>query len=569
MSTDPYMNLHGWSNLLQSIAGKHGVQVDFVTDTNKVEIKGDRVTVPVPDSRWTQKDFDNVLYAVDSYGSMWRYGSDAFLDFAELPADKPIGWMMREFESLRTMREAGEEFRGSKEIMSNGVGNRMEDTVIPAVDKMDSKFKAVIQAGAEASTHWNRGFASNAQNLMSKVMEDSEAAGCVSKLDKIDFHEKVDKLEHPADSLHLAKQVFKALWDEDPDEQEKQERAEGTGTGGAAPNEMKGENPHGASDMTGGMKFSKGTDGNYEAVPEKDSGAHVETTPPCGRKPQFEDPTLLDHVDLKLRPDARQNRGKIASWADGKLDTGVNSAMFANKLRRLIMVHSQSYYTSGHKSGKISTRNLYKLCMEEEMPNEDRMFKRKHDSDILDTSVSILVDYSGSMSGSRTYLTHIGTDLLVHALNVLNVPCEVNMFTTIGEGTTVYTVKHFDEHVTKDKLLDRSERAADHQANNNDSAAVLFAYHRLKQRNEKRKILLVLSDGHPATHNVSNAQEGLLYVTQNISKDPTVELLGLGIESKAVNRYYPQHVCVDNAHDMPTALIDLIANKMLADEHRS
>ncbi len=202
MSTDPYMNLHGWTHLLQAIAGKHDIKVDFVSDTNKVEIHGNRVTVPIPTKRWKQKDFDNVLYAVDSYGSMHRYGSDAFLDFAELPADKPLGWMMREFESLRTMREAGEEFRGSKEIMSNGVGNRMRDGVIPHVDKMDSKLKAVTQAGAEASTHWNRGFAESAQGLMSKVMDDSEAASCVDKLDKMDFHDKVDALEHPADSLH-------------------------------------------------------------------------------------------------------------------------------------------------------------------------------------------------------------------------------------------------------------------------------------------------------------------------------------------------------------------------------
>lgn len=277
---------------------------------------------------------------------------------------------------------------------------------------------------------------------------------------------------------------------------------------------------------------------------------------------------MIEHIDFKKNPEAQPNEGYIARWSRG-MDDGASGAMFANKLRRLIMVRSQSYYTHNHKRGKLSTKNLFKLCTDFDMPGTDRMFKRRHDSDILDTVVSLCVDYSGSMHGSRTALTHVGTDLLVHALNVLGVPVEVNMFSTIHDGTTMYTVKHFDEHVTPEVLLDRSERAAYNQSNNNDAAAVMFNYHRLRQRPESRKILLVLSDGHPATHNVSNPQEGLQFVVREIEADPSVDIMGLGIESSAVNRYYTQNVSVDKAEDMPTALIDLVANKMLAESEDS
>lgn len=571
----PIMHIHGWTSLLKSIAGKHDLRVEFTTDTDSVMVQGDRVTVPVPTSEWTEKDFDNVLFGVDSYGSMWRYGAQAFPEFAELPHDKPLGWMIREFEQHRTMREAGDEFRGSKNIMSKGVGNRMEDHIVPAVEKCDPKVQAMLLHGAEGSSHWNTGYAESVGPMMVNVLKNAEAKGFVDKLDEMEFQEKLNALENPADSLALAKEVFAQLWEEDPDEQEDKEREEGKGQGeGEGGASLEGENPHSGGDASDGEQeegktYRVDSDGNVEP-PEGGHGVRVETAPPSGRYPDWEDPLKLEHVDLKASPTHHPNRGKVDGWIKHETSgMDANAAMFANRLRRHIMVASQSFYTHGHKRGKIGTKHLYKLAVEHPMPGEDRMFKRKHDSDMLDTAVSVLVDYSGSMYGSRTALTAIGTDLMVHALNVLGVPCEVNMFTTIHEGTTLYTVKHFDEKVTSEVLMDRSERAAHRQSNNNDAAAVQWAYERLARRPEKKKILLVLSDGHPATHNVSNPQEALLTVTQEIERDPRVDLMGLGIESNAVGRYYTQHVVVDDADDMPTALIDLVANKMLADNERS
>jgi cobaltochelatase CobT len=519
---------------------------------------------------------------------MWRYGDKAFSEYQELPPDQPIGWMLREFEQHRTMREAGEEFRGSKEIMSTGVSNRMQDQIIPKVSEMDPKAQAIIEAGAEASSHWNSGFAGAVPELMSHVLRNDEAKGMVEKLDEMEFHDQLNECETVDDSLQLAKRTFKQLWEEDPDEQEKKERESGEGEPGDGEGEpgegegqgegegkgktMMGTNPHSASDSTDDALVppSVDSDGNCDR-PTGGTGVHVETTPPAERVPTFEAPDAIIHVDFKADPRAQRNDHNIVGWADHQgIDlSGASAAMFANKLRRHIMVQSQSFYTHGHRRGKIGTRHLYKLLVDHTMPGEDRLFKRKHDSDILDTAIMVCVDYSGSMMGERTVLTHVGTDLMVHALQVLGVPVEVDMFSTIGDGTTMYTVKHFDERINSELLLDRSERAAMDQSNNNDAAAVLWCYNRLMRRPEERKILLVLSDGHPATHNVRNPQEALLHVVKGIEADPRVELMGLGITCDAVKRYYTQSVVVHKAPDMSTALIDLIANKMLADSKRS
>lgn len=570
----PLLGLYGWSNLLKSVADKHDLSVSFDNNLESVKIKGNQVRVPVPHTGWKQKHFDKVLFAVDSYGSMWRYGADAFDDFKELPPDKPLGWMMREFESIRTMREASTDFKGSKAIMSEGIDDRLKHEVIPKLPKMDPKVQSILQAGAESSIGWNEGYSSNLSDIMNTVLKNAEAASHLSKLDSMNFRDRMNSINTPKDSLKLAKDVFELLWEEDPDKQEQKERAEGKGQGkgkggkdkgegsGDAPVGLEGkDNEHSTGDqMQGGI-----SDGNSEEG--KGPPCDIKVLPPQGREPTFEDPSLLNHVDLKKVPDALgesvSRHARFGKPTDDMMGATSN-AMFANKMRRLIMVRSQSYYTHGHRKGKLSTRSIYKLACDHPMPGEDRMFRQKHESDVLDTVVSLCVDYSGSMAGRKTQLTVVAVDLLVNALQVLHVPCEVSMFTTHGPGTHVITVKHFDERINSELLLERSMKAARRQSNNNDAAAVLFKYERVKRRPEKRKILMVLSDGSPATHNVANPQEGLVHVIKGIVREGQVEIMGLGLQSDSVKHYYDNYQVAKKAGDIPLALIKLVQDKMLS-----
>ena len=585
MKHNPLIGLHSWTKSIKAIAGKHDLHVSFERGGDTVKIDGKNVSIPVPDNRWTPKDYDNVLFAVDQYGSMWRYGDKAFDEYQELPSDMPLGWQLREYEQHRTMRDAGNEFKGSKEIMGTGVHNRLNDVVIPQIEGMDPKSQAIMEAAAEASAHHNKGYASGVGEMMKHVLKNDQGVEILEKLDKMDFDERLNNTESVQDSLDLAKEVFELVWEEDPDEQEKKEREsgkgedegeEGEGGGGA---KLEGVNPNSGTDATegeGGAPCDSDEKGKTENNEGEDrdnltnSGAYV-ITHPEGRSFTLESPETVQHIDFKKDPTAKPNTGKIAGWARGE-STNANAAVFANKLRRLIMVRSQGTYTHGHRRGKLSTKNLYKLACEDAMPGEDRMFKQKHTSDILDTCVEVVVDYSGSMTGMETVLTYEGTRLLTHALQVLNIPCEINMFSTVSGGTHVMTVKHFDERINDEKLLDRCERAAHNMSGNNDSAAVLMCYDRVKYRPERRKIMLVLSDGQPACGGACrNPAEALQYVVKGIEDEGHVEIMGLGVGPyAAVQHYYTQHVSVNDIHGMPTALIDLIANKMLAnDDERS
>ena len=94
---------------------------------------------------------------------------------------------------------------------------------------------------------------------------------------------------------------------------------------------------------------------------------------------------------------------------------------------------------------------------------------------------------------------------------------------------------------------------------NADADAVMWAYRRLRERKEPRKLLIVLSDGAPAcAFSGGGAHSSLLAVTNRIQKEGIVELFGLGIESTAVRLYYNNHAVIRDTAEINEALLTVL-----------
>ena len=102
-----------------------------------------------------------------------------------------------------------------------------------------------------------------------------------------------------------------------------------------------------------------------------------------------------------------------------------------------------------------------------------------------------------------------------------------------------------------------------HMSGNGDPDAVLFAYNRIKDRNEKRKVLIVLSDGSPSFAIQGCADHGLKQVTQDIERSGVVELYGIGIQDSNVTRFYKNNVVIRNVSDLDTKLVELLKSIIL------
>ncbi|MPS48468.1 hypothetical protein [Methylobacillus sp.] len=253
-----------------------------------------------------------------------------------------------------------------------------------------------------------------------------------------------------------------------------------------------------------------------------------------------------------------------------------------NKLERAVMAQNRVHQTTGHRSGRIDGGTLTRLVRF----NDDRVFKRKHETKAKNTALTLLIDCSGSMSlhnkiGVAAYAAYG----MAMALERIGVKYEILGFTTgdkrsnefyhesVNSGVewsrydSIYMpiFKSFEEKLTPQvKKNLASLKDAEWLRNNIDGESVEYAALRLLPRQEERKILMVLSDGNPvSTGNKAGMRAHLKRTVQNLTKRG-VEVLGVGIMDDAVKAYYPKHVVIKSIKDLPTTVISEVQKLLLS-----
>jgi len=91
----------------------------------------------------------------------------------------------------------------------------------------------------------------------------------------------------------------------------------------------------------------------------------------------------------------------------------------------------------------------------------------------------------------------------------------------------------------------------------------MFAYNRRRGRKNKRKILIVLSDGQPATHRAGDIYGYTREVIKAIENKKDVEIYGIGIQTNSVQHLYKKCKVIDDAGQLESAVVDLVGNFIL------
>ena len=111
-------------------------------------------------------------------------------------------------------------------------------------------------------------------------------------------------------------------------------------------------------------------------------------------------------------------------------------------------------------------------------------------------AVGLLIDESGSMA-SADRITHARKTAIVlyDFCRALEIPVVIYGHSTSGRGVELYSYAEFHSVGTSDcyRLMDMSARGG-----NRDGAALRFVAEQLVNRPEKRKLLILISDGQPA-----------------------------------------------------------------------
>jgi cobaltochelatase CobT len=183
-------------------------------------------------------------------------------------------------------------------------------------------------------------------------------------------------------------------------------------------------------------------------------------------------------------------------------------------------------------------------------------------------AVQLIVDYSGSMDGTKIETAIVSTDMMCEVISrSLRIPVEVLGFS--GLATTRMAIfKSFDVPANSSAITERMIQASGEiMSDNADGEAIVWAYTRLLKRREKRKIMIVLSDGEPiAAKRTGSILRYTRKVIKEIEANRFVEIIGIGIEDDTVGSLYQDHVVIDNAFELEDALLTVIKSKILEGE---
>ena len=242
---------------------------------------------------------------------------------------------------------------------------------------------------------------------------------------------------------------------------------------------------------------------------------------------------------------------------------------FAQQVRRLIQIRAKVQTQYGTKKGKLDQSRLSRICFNAPGLNE-RVFKRKIENKTLDAAVTVLVDMSGSMGGDKVYYALASALLMNEVCSTLNIPLEVIGFSDDRDEDkniqpTMFVYKGFNNlKVTPDEMTKYFALSSNYMQGNPDGENILWAHDRLIKRKEKKKLLIVMSDGNPCASKSSHGLDGFTRdVIQEIEKAKQVDIYGLGLLSPAVRSYYKAHSVVDTEAQIPSKLLALIEKKIL------
>jgi cobalamin biosynthesis protein CobT len=137
---------------------------------------------------------------------------------------------------------------------------------------------------------------------------------------------------------------------------------------------------------------------------------------------------------------------------------------------------------------------------------------------------------------------------------------EIRIGKTFSRTEAIYMpiYKGYEERMTSDvrARFGKAYAHPNYMGQNVDGECVRIAMQRLLMQNETRRVMLVLSDGEPAcATSHSDEIDADLHKAVSEAKRFGVEIVGIGIQTNSVKRYYPRSIVLNNLPDLPKTVM--------------
>lgn len=251
----------------------------------------------------------------------------------------------------------------------------------------------------------------------------------------------------------------------------------------------------------------------------------------------------------------------------------------ANRLQRKLMSQQIRSWNFDQEEGLLDASKLTRIITN---PTNSLSFKQEKSTGFKDTIVTLLIDNSGSMRGRPISIAAMCGDILARTLERCSVKVEILGFTTQtwkgGRSREKWLADKRPQnpgrlndlrHIIY-KAADQPWRRAKRNLGlmlkdgllkeNIDGEALFWAWQRLKTHVEKRKILMVISDGAPvddstlSTNGSEYLENHLKRMIRKIENRAEIELVAIGI-GHDVTRYYKHAVTITKAEELGGTMI--------------
>ena len=275
---------------------------------------------------------------------------------------------------------------------------------------------------------------------------------------------------------------------------------------------------------------------------------------------------------------------RLRNSLDKQLDNMENIiSQLANRLQRKLMAQKKRWWEFNLEEGILDSARLSRVVIN---PTQPLSYKREIESEFKDTIVSLLIDNSGSMRGRPITVAALSADILARTLERCGVKVEILGFTTrswkggkareewINKGSPPNPGRLNEiRHIIYKSASNPWRRAKLNLGlmlregilkENIDGEAIEWAHNRLLQRQENRKILMVISDGAPvddstlSTNSGSYLDKHLRETIKHIEDQSKIELLAIGI-GHDVTRYYKQALTIVEVDQLGGAMTNQLA----------
>ena len=255
-------------------------------------------------------------------------------------------------------------------------------------------------------------------------------------------------------------------------------------------------------------------------------------------------------------------------------------ARLAKRLMRVLMAQQAREWRFDLDEGLLDSSRLAPFVASR---GTARPFKQEFDSPFPSTVVTLLIDHSGSMRGRPMQIAAMTVEIFARVFERCGVRCEILGFTTRdwdgGEPARQWARDGYPDGPGRLNALEhiiikpadvpwRRARVAlglflrdDMLKENIDGEALAWAHARLLARPERRRILIVVSDGTPmdeatfAANGYDYLDNHLASVVEDIEARSPVQLAAIGI-GHDVSRFYRNATRISRIDDLGPALSD-------------